>query len=615
LSKIVLIKRINAMFLAIVLVVGTFALASPSFIVGAAQATPDHENDYDDKKSYVKDRDRDDKSRDSGKDNDEEDKSYSKDRDDDSRDYENDYDDKKSYEKDRDDKSRGHDKDYDDDNEKSYGKDRDDKSKKDSSNSVFVKKLKCNNVNVNLNGVDVDIGLLNGNGRIAEAQLEEGTDSFVSNGEKGQSNANTDYRILCINNNNNNRQGEPPTPSEELAKLNVIKNVECDSNGGSPNDAAVCDFVEANISPEDYEMTVTGNNPTPSQFPGSSTGTKVQLEEGDYIVDEVLASTAQLQIDLDTDNIITTTTVDDSSDCEGVFNQNDAFQEAIGTISAEESHTCAITNTITVTDGEVPSPEDFATLQIVKAIPCFTTGPGQEDVCSDIFAAITPNLFDITVSGNNPKPSNFEGTSTQTEVKIGPGNYQISETADSSVNTLISQLETNLGADISGPQSIFNGACAKQGNDFATGTIAEGETQSCTINNAFTVESVTGPPVDTQPPNVLSFTAEPFRVSFSSGGTITITAHVTDATGVQRVGVFIQDECGGSPGFFQTLELPLVTGTSTDGTYQRTFTFPESALGVNHFCNPNLAFQIGGLVTDTLDNSRGLPLIGVILEP
>jgi hypothetical protein len=267
-------------------------------------------------------------------------------------------------------------------------------------------------------------------------------------------------------------------------------------------------------------------------------------------------------------------------------------------------------------DGEVPSPEDFATLQIAKNIPCVTTGPGQEDVCSAISAAITPNLFDITVSGNNnPRPSNFEGTSTQTEVTIGPGNYQISETADSSVNTLISELETNLRADISGPQSIFNGACNKQGNDFATGTIAEGETQACTINNAFTVVSITGPPVDTQPPNVLSFIAEPFRVIFSSGGTITITAHVTDATGVQRVGVFIQDECGGSPGFFRSFELTRVSGTATDGIYQATFTFPESALNVNHFCNPNLAFQIGGIVSDTLGNGRGLQLIGVILDP
>jgi hypothetical protein len=64
--------------------------------------------------------------------------------------------------------------------------------------------------------------------------------------------------------NNNNRQGETPTPPEELANLNVIKNVECESNVGSPNNAAVCDFVEANISSEDYEMSVTGNNPNPA---------------------------------------------------------------------------------------------------------------------------------------------------------------------------------------------------------------------------------------------------------------------------------------------------------------------------------------------------------------
>jgi hypothetical protein len=33
--------------------------------------------------------------------------------------------------------------------------------------------------------------------------------------------------------NNNNRQGETPIPPQELANLNVIKNVECESNGGS----------------------------------------------------------------------------------------------------------------------------------------------------------------------------------------------------------------------------------------------------------------------------------------------------------------------------------------------------------------------------------------------
>ena len=82
LNKIVSIKETSAIFLAIVLVLGTIALALPSFSV-EAQATSDREKDY-----Y----------------NDEEKDSYEKDRDDKSRDYdEKDYDhdkDKKSYDKD-----------------------------------------------------------------------------------------------------------------------------------------------------------------------------------------------------------------------------------------------------------------------------------------------------------------------------------------------------------------------------------------------------------------------------------------------------------------------------------------------------------------------------------
>ena len=81
-NKIVSIKETSAIFLTIVLVLGTIALALPSFSV-EAQATSDREKDY-----Y----------------NDEEKDSYEKDRDDKSRDYdEKDYDhdkDKKSYDKD-----------------------------------------------------------------------------------------------------------------------------------------------------------------------------------------------------------------------------------------------------------------------------------------------------------------------------------------------------------------------------------------------------------------------------------------------------------------------------------------------------------------------------------
>ena len=74
-NKKVLTKKNSAIFLAIVLVTGTIALAFPSFMIGAAQASSDREKDHDkydndeDKKSHGKDRDRDDKSRDHTDDN------------------------------------------------------------------------------------------------------------------------------------------------------------------------------------------------------------------------------------------------------------------------------------------------------------------------------------------------------------------------------------------------------------------------------------------------------------------------------------------------------------------------------------------------------------------
>ena len=94
-TKIILRKTTSAIFLAIVLIVGTFAAISPSFMIGA------HAQQYGMDQRYNN--------------------------------YEPDY---------------GMDS-YDD--KKSYGKDNSYDKSKDSS-SVSVKKIKCNNINVNLNG-------------------------------------------------------------------------------------------------------------------------------------------------------------------------------------------------------------------------------------------------------------------------------------------------------------------------------------------------------------------------------------------------------------------------------------------------------------------------------
>jgi hypothetical protein len=186
LNKIVSTKRTSAIFLAIVLVLGTIALTIPSFSV-EAQATKDRDNDYD-----------------------------------------NDYEDKKSYDKD----------DYKSEYS-SYGKydDRDyDKYKKDS-NNIFVKKVKCNNINVNLNGIDVNIGLPNNDpvtNPVALAQeVEDDDEEIESNsiesdedesykGRDRQSDSNTNSRIVCINNNNNIvGEEEPEITCEECFTENL----------------------------------------------------------------------------------------------------------------------------------------------------------------------------------------------------------------------------------------------------------------------------------------------------------------------------------------------------------------------------------------------------------
>jgi len=102
-----------------------------------------------------------------------------------------------------------------------YGQDNYD-NKSDAKN-VSVKSIKCNNVNVNVNGLELDGlppslgGLLNG-GEGDEGQY--GANSYGSNGYGGQQsdydNNNNSFKFVCINNNNNTVVvvEEPPVEDE-----------------------------------------------------------------------------------------------------------------------------------------------------------------------------------------------------------------------------------------------------------------------------------------------------------------------------------------------------------------------------------------------------------------
>ena len=169
-SKIISTKKINAGFLAIVLIVGTFAAISPSFMVGA------HAQQYGmDQQKYNS--------------------------------YESDY---------------GMDNSY--DNKQSYGKDSNSYDKSKDSSSTIVKKIKCNNINVNVNGFNgIELGdalptsTLNALATDEAQAADEGkigTSSFGSDGRSSGHDSNS--RFVCIDNNNFNVNEGGTTPPEPL---------------------------------------------------------------------------------------------------------------------------------------------------------------------------------------------------------------------------------------------------------------------------------------------------------------------------------------------------------------------------------------------------------------
>jgi hypothetical protein len=302
--------------------------------------------------------------------------------------------------------------------------------------------------------------------------------------------------ITCVNENeennnviaNNNEETPiPPPPPEEPGTLTVTKAVTCSSVDGQPDDEAVCDYA-VNQSPNfpdasDYPIAVTGINPNPSSFAGSNTPVDVTLEAGDYTVSEVLFSTNLLQTELDATSITTNTVF--TGDC-----TEDApiSQSAEGTIDAGESQTCNVENEIIISGGEVP-----ATLEVVKTIGCSSQDgkPSNQAVCEYVLNNILPEDFTLFINGNNPNPNSFEGSSSGTVVKIGPGDCTITEQLDPAK-------QNQLPEDLSLPQGLVifivlrvDGDCTTLVTPIeanvtpieANGNIQAGESQVCNIEN------------------------------------------------------------------------------------------------------------------------------------
>ena len=155
--------------------------------------------------------------------------------------------------------------------------------------------------------------------------------------------------IIGSNNGNNDDNN-----GEGIATLAIIKTVTCTPLGGTPSPDAVCDYA-LNLSPNasepsDYQITVAGNHPNPSTFPGSINAVEVTLGAGDYTVSEDIPNFSSLESQLGTTSIVVNTTF--SGGCTEI---NPPSYNSGGTIAAGESQTCSIENNLIISGGSVPS--------------------------------------------------------------------------------------------------------------------------------------------------------------------------------------------------------------------------------------------------------------------
>jgi len=172
----------------------------------------------------------------------------------------------------------------------------------------------------------------------------DGTGSVGSSGDTiiGSNNGNND-------NNTNGGGNEPGT-------LTVTKQVECESREGTPSDEEVCAYAENSVNfpdPEDFTITVTSSNPNPSTFPGSSSGTPVNLGTGLFIITETIPNLSAIQAELEArESADSTTAVGDCTTPDDGGILDDAA--ATGTMTPDGSQECTIINTMIFIGGTVP---------------------------------------------------------------------------------------------------------------------------------------------------------------------------------------------------------------------------------------------------------------------
>lgn len=236
-----------------------------------------------------------------------------------------------------------------------------DLSEKFSTGFVFAQ---SNSVTQTANNPDTNHGE---ESRATESSSDQGTSTISGEGSIGSGNqiscnsivghkltngiGLTDSIGICTGNGN---QPIQPSPGgdDELATLSISKIIECDSEGGNPNDLAVCSYVLNNVFPAVFSFVISGNNPNPSNFPASEEGTEVSIGAGDYRivenVDDEIIQTIKNELNADELGVIPQFT----GDCTPEF---PSLNSATGSVDAGDSVECNVTNNFVVQGGTAPS--------------------------------------------------------------------------------------------------------------------------------------------------------------------------------------------------------------------------------------------------------------------
>ena len=133
---------------------------------------------------------------------------------------------------------------------------------------------------------------------------------------------------------------------------------------------------------------------------------------------------------------------------------------------------------------------------MLKTVSCVPANASLQPACDAIRfgtglpeGQITPNDFNITVTGNNPNPSSFNGSSTAVVVTLDPGPYNVTDIGYPSVPDALFAVINEFGLTGITPIITFTGNCEQIPNFIqrANGTIAAGDSQICVIDNGFIV--------------------------------------------------------------------------------------------------------------------------------